>query len=64
MVVNDLDAVPAMETIAAIEAIGGHATACVGNVTSEDFGDRFVATAIETFGGLDIIVNKALLQKS
>jgi 3-oxoacyl-[acyl-carrier protein] reductase len=59
VVVNDLDEGPAAETVAAIEAAGGRAVACVGNVTAEDFGERFVQTAIETFGGLDIIVNNA-----
>jgi 3-oxoacyl-[acyl-carrier protein] reductase len=59
VVVNDLDEGPAMETVAAIEAAGGQATACIGNVTAVDFGERFVATALDTFGGLDIIVNNA-----
>jgi 3-oxoacyl-[acyl-carrier protein] reductase len=59
VVVNDLDAGPAAETVAAIEAAGGRAVACVGNVTAPDFGERFVATAIDQFGGLDIIVNNA-----
>jgi 3-oxoacyl-[acyl-carrier protein] reductase len=59
VVVNDLDEVPANEVVAAIEAAGGKAVACVGNVTAEDFGDRFVQTALDSFGGLDIIVNNA-----
>jgi 3-oxoacyl-[acyl-carrier protein] reductase len=59
VVVNDLDAEPAAETIAAIEAVGGRAVACVGSVTDEDFGDRFVHAAVDAFGGLDIIVNNA-----
>lgn len=59
VVVNDLDAEPANETVAAIEATGGKAVACIGNVTAPDFGERFVQTALETFGGLDIIVNNA-----
>lgn len=59
VVVNDLDAEPAKETVAAIEAAGGKAVACVGNVTDADFGERFVATAVDNFGGLDIIVNNA-----
>jgi 3-oxoacyl-[acyl-carrier protein] reductase len=59
VVVNDLDPEPANEVVAAIEAAGGKAVACVGNVTAEDFGERFVQTALETFGGLDIIVNNA-----
>jgi 3-oxoacyl-[acyl-carrier protein] reductase len=59
VVVNDLDADPAKETVTAIEAAGGRAVACVGNVTDADFGERFVQTAVEGFGGLDIIVNNA-----
>jgi len=59
VVVNDLDAGPANDVVAEIQAAGGHAVACVGNVTAEDFGERFVATALDTFGGLDIIVNNA-----
>ncbi|MFB7084800.1 SDR family NAD(P)-dependent oxidoreductase [Streptomyces sp. NPDC056296] len=59
VVVNDLDAVPAKETVSAIEATGGTAVACVGSVTDADFGERFVQTAVDNFGGLDIIVNNA-----
>ena len=59
VVVNDLDEAPAAEVAAGIEAAGGKAVACVGNVTAEDFGERFVQTALERFGGLDIIVNNA-----
>ena len=33
--------------------------ACPGSVTEPGFADRFVATAVETYGGLDIIVNNA-----
>lgn len=59
VVVNDLDEAPALETIAAIEAAGGRAAACIGNVTAPDFGERFVQTALDRFGGLHIIVNNA-----
>jgi len=59
VVVNDLDAEPAKETVAAIEAAGGQSVACVGSVTDADFGERFVQTAVDNFGGLDIIVNNA-----
>ncbi|GAY14529.1 SDR family NAD(P)-dependent oxidoreductase [Mycobacterium sp. shizuoka-1] len=59
VVVNDLDADPAAETVAAIEAAGGSAVTCIGSVTDDEFGERFVQTAVEAFGGLDIIVNNA-----
>ncbi|HYG90052.1 MAG TPA: SDR family oxidoreductase [Azospirillum sp.] len=59
VVVNDLDEAPATETVERIRAAGGTALACVGDVTAPDFGERFVNTAVEGLGGLDIIVNNA-----
>ena len=59
VVVNDLDAAPAEQTLADIRAVGGTAVACVGSVTDDGFADRFVKTAIDNFGGLDIIINNA-----
>ncbi|MEV8638662.1 SDR family oxidoreductase [Streptosporangium sp. NPDC051023] len=59
VVVNDLDPDPAEETVAAVKAAGGSAVACVGDVTEAGFAERFVRTAVDSFGGLDIIVNNA-----
>ncbi|MDO9433924.1 SDR family NAD(P)-dependent oxidoreductase [Hydrogenophaga sp.] len=59
LVINDLDADPAQETVEAIKAMGGEAVACVGSVTAPDFSERFVGAAVEHFKGLDIIVNNA-----
>jgi 3-oxoacyl-[acyl-carrier protein] reductase len=59
VVVNDLDAEPANETVADILAAGGQAVACIDSVTDTDFGERFVQAAVDTYGGLDIIVNNA-----
>ncbi|GAA1835403.1 3-oxoacyl-[acyl-carrier-protein] reductase [Pseudonocardia ailaonensis] len=59
VVVNDLDDAPAKETVAAIEAAGGRAVACVGSVTEDGFAERFVQTGVDAFGGLDILVNNA-----
>jgi 3-oxoacyl-[acyl-carrier protein] reductase len=59
VVVNDLDPDPAEQTAAAIERTGGRAVCCVGSVTDADFADRFVRTACDSFGGLDIVVNNA-----
>jgi 3-oxoacyl-[acyl-carrier protein] reductase len=59
LVINDLDAEPAQQTVADIVAAGGSAIACVGSVTEAGFADRFVRTAVDGFGGLDIIVNNA-----
>jgi 3-oxoacyl-[acyl-carrier protein] reductase len=59
VVVNDLDEGPAAETVAASEATGGRAVACAGSVPDSGFADRFVETAVETYGGVDIVVNNA-----
>lgn len=59
VVVNDLDKDPAERTVADIRAAGGTALACAGSVTDDDFADRFVAAAVDEFGGIDIIVNNA-----
>lgn len=59
VVVNDLDAGPAEEVVAEIRALGGEAVACVGSVTAADFADRFVKTAVDNYGAIDIIVNNA-----
>ena len=59
VVVNDLDTDTANAVVAEIEAAGGRATVCAGDVTKTGFGERFVQTALDTFGGLDIIVNNA-----
>ena len=59
VVINDLDAAPAEQTVKDIVAAGGKAVACTGSVTEAGFAERFVATAIDHFGGLDIIVNNA-----
>jgi 3-oxoacyl-[acyl-carrier protein] reductase len=59
VVINDLDAEPAAETRSAIEKLGTEAAVCTGSVTASDFGARFVKTAVDRFGGIDIIVNNA-----
>jgi 3-oxoacyl-[acyl-carrier protein] reductase len=59
VVVNDVDSAPAAETVNDIVAAGGQAVACVGSVTTADFAERFVQTALSQFGGLDIIINNA-----
>ena len=59
VVVNDLDEDPANDTVNAIMAAGGAGVVCAGSVTADGFAERFVATALDTYGGLDIIVNNA-----
>nr|WP_298105375.1 SDR family oxidoreductase [uncultured Shinella sp.] len=59
VVVNDLDADVAAATAAEIEALGVRAVVCVGDVTAPDFGEAFVAAAMDAFGTIDIIINNA-----
>jgi len=59
LVINDLDADPAHQTVEALRKMGTEAVACVGNVGAPDFADRFINTAMSTYKGIDIIVNNA-----
>jgi 3-oxoacyl-[acyl-carrier protein] reductase len=59
LVINDLDADPAHETVEVLKKMGTDAVACVGNVGAPDFADRFIKTAMSTYKGIDIIVNNA-----
>ena len=59
LVIKDLDEAPAMETTALIKAAGSEAIAFVGDVTTKDFGERFINAALDAFGRIDIIVNNA-----
>ena len=59
VVVNDLDSGPANEVVAEIVRVGGSAVVCAGNVVEPGFAERFVTTAVDSFGGLDIIINNA-----
>jgi 3-oxoacyl-[acyl-carrier protein] reductase len=59
VVVNDLDDAPGRAVAAEIKAAGGEAVAVNGSVSDQGFPDRFVGAAMQTFGGLDIIVNNA-----
>lgn len=45
--------------VAEIEAAGGKAVAVAGDVRSEDYHKRLVATAVEQYGKLDIAFNNA-----
>ncbi len=45
--------------VAAIEQAGGRALPVVGDVRSDEDVERAVAAAVDTFGGIDIVVNNA-----
>lgn len=59
VVVNDLDPGPVEETVHAIEAAGGSALAAAGDITAPETPDLLVASAIDTWGALDIVINNA-----
>lgn len=59
VVVNDLDGDVAQQTADEIKALGVRAIVVAGDVTEPDFGDRFVAAAVNAFGRIDIIINNA-----
>jgi len=59
IVVNDLDAAGAARMASEIEGAGGRAVACAGDVSCDADVARLVASAIERFGRLDIVVNNA-----
>jgi NAD(P)-dependent dehydrogenase (short-subunit alcohol dehydrogenase family) len=59
VVIADRDAEGADATATAIVARGGRALACVGDVADAADATRFMATAVEHFDGLHVVVNSA-----
>jgi 3-oxoacyl-[acyl-carrier protein] reductase len=59
VIVSDLDPAPAEETAAAIRAAGGQAAVIVGDVTDPAFPKQLIQGTLDSFGGIDIIVNNA-----
>ncbi len=59
VVVNDIDAEPAAETVALIEAEGGRGAAHIANTIDLDEAHGLAKAAVDTFGKLDIVVNNA-----
>jgi 3-oxoacyl-[acyl-carrier protein] reductase len=59
VVVSDLDPDPAEETAAAIRAAGGRAVVVAGDVTDPAFPAQLIQATLDSFGGIDIIVNNA-----
>jgi len=59
VVVSDIDPAPAEETAAEIKAAGGEAIAYPGDATAEGFAEGIVKAAVDTWGGLHILVNNA-----
>jgi NAD(P)-dependent dehydrogenase (short-subunit alcohol dehydrogenase family) len=68
VVVNDLggsmdgegnDQGPAQDVVDEIKAMGGEAIANTDDISDWDGAERFVQSAIDAFGGLDIVINNA-----
>jgi 3-oxoacyl-[acyl-carrier protein] reductase len=59
VMINDLDAGPADQAVAAIRAAGGRAEQLAGDITRPEFPQQLVDATIAAFGSLDIIVNNA-----
>lgn len=59
LVINDLDEDAAEEVVEAVRAAGTEAIVCAGNISATEFPSRFVDSAVNAFGGIDIIVNNA-----
>ena len=68
VVVNDVgvgvdgsgqDKGPAQEVVEVIRSAGGKAVACFDSVADHDAAERIVRTALDEFGGLDVLVNVA-----
>ena len=68
VVVNDVggardgvgsDVGPAQEVVDEITAAGGEAVANADDISTWDGAQRFVGQALDTFGGLDVVVNNA-----
>ena len=64
VLVADLNLEGAREVAAGIEARGGRALACRADVAEEDDVRRMVRTAVESFGGLDVLHNNAAASAS
>jgi len=59
VVVCELDAEPANETVEEIKEMGGEAVAVIGDITADGVPEQIIKTAIDTYNGLDVIVNAA-----
>jgi NAD(P)-dependent dehydrogenase (short-subunit alcohol dehydrogenase family) len=68
VVVNDVggsldgegvDAGPAVQVVEEIAAAGGEAVACTASVATREGGEAVINTALERYGGIDILVHNA-----
>jgi NAD(P)-dependent dehydrogenase (short-subunit alcohol dehydrogenase family) len=59
VVVNDVDAEPARQVVDEIVTAGGEAVAHIGDIATWMGGEEVVSCALDTFGGMDVLVNNA-----
>jgi 3-oxoacyl-[acyl-carrier protein] reductase len=59
VVVTDIDAAPAEETVAAIKSAGGTALAVPADVTNDGGIEDLIGQTVNSFGGIDILINNA-----
>ncbi|AZP15785.1 glucose 1-dehydrogenase [Streptomyces aquilus] len=59
VVVADLNAETAAKVVSEIEEAGGSAVAVTGDLSEQAVVDRVTSTAVERFGGVDVLVNNA-----
>ncbi|MGO9382870.1 MAG: SDR family NAD(P)-dependent oxidoreductase [Mycobacterium sp.] len=56
---DGVDAVPAERVVSEITAAGGQAVACTASVATREGGDAIIRTALEHYGGIDILIHNA-----
>jgi NAD(P)-dependent dehydrogenase (short-subunit alcohol dehydrogenase family) len=61
VVVADLNAETARAVIDEVQAAGGTAVAVTGDLSDQAVVDQVVQTAVDTFGGVDVLVNNAAI---
>ncbi len=59
VVVSDIDAAPARETVRLIESLGGTALAVPADVTDAGGVEELIGQTVSSYGGIDILVNNA-----
>jgi NAD(P)-dependent dehydrogenase (short-subunit alcohol dehydrogenase family) len=59
VVLNDLPGDPVRETAELVAKAGGEATVCAGDVAEMSTAQNLLTTALDRFGGLDVLVNNA-----
>ncbi|MGB2711954.1 MAG: glucose 1-dehydrogenase [Conexibacter sp.] len=61
VVANDIDPEGVRDTAAAVEAVGARVVTHVGDVSAKADVDAMVATAVEAFGGVDVMLANAAI---